>query len=105
MDQRLLNIYLNDHLAGATAGLEVARRCRSSNSGTRLAEFLTELIAGIDADKVQLEARMSALGAPQDRLKLTGAWLAEKIGRWKLNGQLAGYSPLSRLIELEGLKM
>lgn len=29
--------------------------------------------------------------------------MAEKFGRLKLNGQLTGYSPLSRLIEIEGL--
>jgi hypothetical protein len=29
----------------------------------------------------------------------------EKIGRLKLNGQLRGYSPLSRLLELEGLAL
>jgi hypothetical protein len=46
---------------------------------------------------------MDQLGIGRDRLKPMGAWLAEKLGRLKLNGQLHGYSPLSRLIELEGL--
>ena len=31
------------------------------------------------------------------------AWGAEKLGRLKPNGRLRGYSPLSRVIELEGL--
>lgn len=105
MQQKLLNIYLNDHLAGAAAGLELARRCRSSNTGTPLADFLTELIAEIDADRTTLETLMETMGAPQDRIKLAGAWVAEKVGRFKLNGQLTGYSPLSRLLELEGLKL
>jgi hypothetical protein len=105
MQQKLLNIYLNDHLAGAAAGLEVARRCRSSNQGTALADFLTGLIAEIDADRTELESIMDKVGASQDRLKLAAAWTAEKAGRLKLNGQLTGYSPLSRLIELEGLKL
>jgi hypothetical protein len=30
-------------------------------------------------------------------------WSLEKVGRLKLNGSLRGYSPLSRLVELEGL--
>ena len=34
---RLLAIYLNDHLAGAALGVELARRLRSSNRGD--AEF------------------------------------------------------------------
>ena len=105
MQQKLLNIYLNDHLAGAAAGLEVARRCRSSNRGSALADFLTELIGEIDADRTELESIMDKVGTPQDRLKLAAGWAAEKLGRLKLNGQLTGYSPLSRLIELEGLKL
>ncbi len=46
---------------------------------------------------------MEQLGIGKGRLKPVGAWVAEKLGRLKPNGQLRGYSPLSRLIELEGL--
>jgi hypothetical protein len=46
---------------------------------------------------------MDTLGVSRDRLKPAGAWVAEKLGRLKPNGQLRGYSPLSRLVELEGL--
>jgi hypothetical protein len=31
--------------------------------------------------------------------------MAEKAGRLKPNGQIRGYSPLSRLVELEGLEI
>ena len=103
MQKKLLNIYLNDHLAGAAAGLELAKRCRSSNTGTPLATFLDGLIAEIESDKDELEDLMSQLGAPTDKLKQVAAWAGEKAGRLKLNGQITGYSPLSRLIELEGL--
>lgn len=46
---------------------------------------------------------MARLGVAQDRLKPALAWAGEKLGRLKPNGQLRGYSPLSRLVELEGL--
>jgi hypothetical protein len=36
---------------------------------------------------------------------MRSAWVAEKIGRLKLNGQLTGHSPLSPLVELEGLRL
>jgi hypothetical protein len=36
-------------------------------------------------------------------VKNGAAWLSEKAGRLKLNGQLRGYSDLSRVVELEGL--
>jgi hypothetical protein len=46
---------------------------------------------------------MEELNVKRDRLKPIGAWVGERIGRLKPNGQLRGYSPLSRMIELEGL--
>ena len=48
---------------------------------------------------------MARLGASRDRIKETAAWSAEKVGRLKLNGQVLGYSPLSRLVELEGIAL
>jgi hypothetical protein len=34
-----------------------------------------------------------------------GRWVGEKVARLKLNGQLRGYSPLSRVVELEALSV
>lgn len=103
MDDKLLGIYLNDHLAGSIAGFDLARRALNSNKGTPYESFLRDLVTAIDDDKRELEALMETLGIPQDRFKQVAAWAAEKAGRLKLNGQLTGYSPLSRLVELEGL--
>jgi hypothetical protein len=41
----------------------------------------------------------------QDRLKVGAGWLGEKAGRLKPNNRLFGYSPLSRVVELEGLTL
>lgn len=103
MDDKLLGIYLNDHLAGAAAGLELARRTLGNNESTRYESFLRDLVEAIEEDKRGLEDLMTALGISHDRLKQGAAWMAEKAGRLKLNGQLTGYSPLSRLVEFEGL--
>jgi hypothetical protein len=46
---------------------------------------------------------MERLGVDRSRLKPAGAWVAEKLGRLKPNGPLRGYSPQSRVVELEGL--
>ena len=48
---------------------------------------------------------MQAVEAPKDPVKTRAAWAAEKVGRLKLNGQLRGYSELSRVLELEGLSL
>jgi hypothetical protein len=95
--------YLNDHLAGATAGRELARRSAASNRGSELGRFLAELAREIDEDRDALLALMREMGVGADRVKVLAGWTAEKLGRLKPNGHLLSYSPLSRLLELEGL--
>ncbi len=103
MGNRFLAIYLNDHLAGSVVGVELCRRARASNEGSELGEALAEICAEIEADQETLRRLMGRLGVGESRLKPAGAWVAEKLGRLKLNGQLHGYSPLSPVVELEAL--
>ncbi|MEA2498628.1 MAG: hypothetical protein QOH26_1033 [Actinomycetota bacterium] len=102
-NDKFLHIYLNDHLAASVAGVELARRAASSNEGNPFGDFLKGLADEIDEDRGALEDIMDSVGAGKDHLKQGAAWFAEKLGRLKLNGQLVGYSDLSRLIEFEGL--
>jgi hypothetical protein len=99
----LLPIYLNDHLALATAGRDLARRSAGANDGTELGDFLAGLTAEIEADRALVLDVMGRLDVGRDSLKVGAAWLGEKLGRLKLNGRLLEYSPLSRVIELEAL--
>jgi hypothetical protein len=104
MDRKLLRIYLQDHLAAATGGRELVRRARGSNKDTHpYGPALARLADEIEADRRALEGIIHDLGFGADRPKVVAGWMAEKAGRLKLNGQLTGYSPLSRLVELEGL--
>ena len=103
MNRKLLSIYLNDHLAGATGGTELARRVAGANRGSSLGETLRDLAGEIAEDREALQRAMSELGISRDPIKVVAGWAAEKFGRLKLNGQLTGYSPLSRVVELEGL--
>jgi hypothetical protein len=103
MADKLLRIYLQDHLAGATGGVELVRRARGANRQTAYGDPLARLADDIVADRRALEGIMGELGFGADRAKNVALWAAEKAGRLKLNGRLTGYSPLSRLIELEGL--
>jgi hypothetical protein len=101
---RYLGIYLNDHLAGAAAGVRLARRLRQSNEeDAELAQPLARISAEIEADRATLESLMRRLGIRRSRVKPALAAVGEKLGRLKPNGQLRGYSPLSRLVELEAL--
>jgi hypothetical protein len=98
---RLLGIYLNDHLAGSSAICDRCRATRDANSGSELGTFLDGLLGELIEDRRTLLEVMAAVGAPPSRIKATIVRLAERAGRLKLNGQLTGYSPLSRLEELE----
>ena len=100
----LLAIYLDDHLAGSTVGVELARRLVASNEGDPdFGPPLKEICAEIEADRDTLDRLMKSLETSRNPVKPAFAWAGEKLGRLKLNGQLRGYSPLSRLAELEGL--
>jgi hypothetical protein len=102
---KYLATYLNDHLAGSTAGVELARRAASENAGSPLGEFLSGLAQEVEDDRAALRELMASVGVGPDRKKLVVAWAGEKAGRLKPNAQLVGYSPLSPLIELEVLSL
>jgi hypothetical protein len=101
----LLGIYLNDHLAGATAGVELAHRMARSHTGPGAGSTLQRLAAEIAQDRSELRDMMAGLGVPARRYKVCAAWIGEKAGRLKFNGRLRTRSPLSNLEELEMLRL
>jgi hypothetical protein len=98
----LLGIYLNDHLAGSTAGMELARRmAASAEPGTESAAVLGRLAAEITEDRSSLLKIMGRLQIRVRGSRVFAAWAGEKVGRLKLNGHLMTRSPLSDLEETE----
>ena len=104
-DPALLGIYLNDHVAGSTAGLELFRRAAGSHAGTAAGDVLKRLTAEVEEDRDALLGIMRELGFPVRQYKVVAGWAAEKAGRLKLNGRLLSRSPLSSVVELEGLHL
>ncbi len=101
----LLGIYLNDHLAGATGGLELARRAAASHRGPAADGALQRLAADVAQDRAALADIMAALSIPVRAYKVYAAWIGEKAARLKLNGHLLTRSPLTSLEELEMLRI
>lgn len=99
MNTELLGIYLNDHLTGAMASSELARRISRTHPELRV--FADD----VEADRQELLGVMSELGVEQRPHKAAIGWLTEKAGRLKLNGRLLGRSPLSDVLELETLRV
>ncbi|MCC4318813.1 hypothetical protein [Streptomyces malaysiensis] len=102
---RMLGIYLNDHLAGATAGWELARRAAREHRQSPLGGELEDLAVQILEDRKALLAVMADLEVPVRRYKIYGGWLGEKAGRLKPNGRLRRRSGLSSVVELESLRI
>jgi hypothetical protein len=103
MDHDLLSTYLNDHLGGSTTGTELAERLAEQNRGTPYEPFLQRLSDEIKEDRDALQDIMRRLDVKESKVKVAGGWAAERLSRLKPNDRLVGYSPLSRLLELEGL--
>jgi hypothetical protein len=103
--QRRLDIYLNDHLAGATAGAELVRRMVQEHGDSPYGDDLKNLAAEISQDRQALLRLLADLDVPVKHYKVYGAWLGEKIGRVKPNGRLLRRSGLTVLVELEALRL
>ncbi len=102
----LLVVYLNDHLAGATVAVELARRtAAAAEPGSEAASTVKALVAEVTADRDALIEIMAALTVPVRKYKVLAAWAGEKAGRLKLNGRLLTRSPLSSLVEAEMLRL
>jgi hypothetical protein len=98
-----LGIYLNDHLAGATAGTELARRLAGVSQTQPGGQVLATLAAEVAEDRATLISIMSRLGVPTRRYKVLLGWLMEKAGRLKPNGHLLSRTELALLVELEAM--
>lgn len=105
LNDRYLSVYLNDHLAGSVVGHELSKRAASSNQGSEYGRFLSEIEHEIAEDRASLQRIMERFGVKEDKLKSGAAFVGEKLGRLKPNAQLTGYSPLSRVVEIEMLAL
>jgi hypothetical protein len=104
MDDQMLSVYLNDHLTGATGGLELFRRAAANFEGDQGKE-LARLRDEVQEDRESLLSVMRRLGIRENPVLVTMGWVGEKLGRLKPNGYLVRRSPLADVIEVEGLRV
>ncbi|MFJ8105850.1 hypothetical protein [Streptomyces sp. NPDC096132] len=103
--EKALDVYLNDHLAGATAGTELVRRMAREHRATEYGANLVRLAAEITQDRRSLLRLLADLEMPVKHYKVYGAWLGEKVARVKPNGRLLRRSGLTVLVELEAMRL
>lgn len=100
-DRELLGIYLDDHLAGATAGAHRMQRMPDDFVDTPYFAPLSELAMEIERERARLAALIAALDLPRRPLRQAASWAGERVGRLKGNGAVVSRSPLTPLLETE----
>ena len=79
-----LAIYLNDHLAGATAAIQLLESLESSQAATPLEKFAAGLRMEIESDIGKLRALMERLEVAESPTRKATAWIAGKATALKL---------------------
>jgi hypothetical protein len=105
MSRSLLSTYLTDHLAGATAGVALARHAAKHTEGTPTGRRLAQIAHEIEDDRKVLEHFMAELDIHPSFLKNGTAWTMERLSRLKPNGRGHGDTHLQRMHELEKLSL
>lgn len=84
-----LALYLNDHLAGAVAGLNMMDALATQTEGAPLAPRLRALADEVREDQQLVRETLDRLEAGERRLTQAAAWVTEKVseGRLALTGR------------------
>lgn len=105
MALQILPTYLNDHLAGSVAAIELLNHLRKLPMGTERERLFASLQSEIEEDQKMLKELLRHLGEPQSRVRTAAAWLTEKVGQVKLKLDDPGRGELRLLEALETLEL
>jgi len=105
MKNKHLTTYLNDHLSGSVAALQLISYIQNIHPDTELKTFLIQLEADIKADQQQLESFMERWSIAKSSPRQLAAWLAEKVMQAKLLMDDSSNGPLALLEIMEALSL
>lgn len=100
-----LAIYLNDHLSGSLAAVELLEHLQTAYSGSELGKVFAELRSDIESDREELKRLMEQLQITQSSSRKAGAWIAEKLAELKMRLDDSAHGPLRLLEGLEALEL
>jgi hypothetical protein len=100
-----LATYLNDHLAGSTAAIELMEELEESHRGTELARKIAQLRADVEADRRELQGLIDRLNVSESAPRKAAAWLAGKFAELKLRMDDSAQGPLRLFESLEVLSL
>ncbi|MEA2293854.1 MAG: hypothetical protein QOE86_1493 [Solirubrobacteraceae bacterium] len=99
-----LHVYLNDHLAGATAGVELVRTAAENHDG-ELGDFFQELADGIGADYETLTSLINQMGAKASGAKEAFAKIGAEVSESKFSGESVDDPQFGTFLTLETLSI
>jgi hypothetical protein len=105
MGDRAIDVYLNDHLAGATLGSDLAEQIRARHEGDPLGAVMAPLAHEIEEDRERLVDLMERMDVKRNPIKQATGWLAEKTSRVKFSGIGSGEPDQSAFMALESLAL
>ncbi len=98
-----LVVLLRNHQAGGRAALDLLDRAIDGQRARSWADGLRTLRGEYREDLDFNESVMRRLRVQASPVQVLGTRLAERVGRLKPNGRIVRRSPLSDVVELEGL--
>ena len=101
MKRKQITVYLNDHLAGSVAALELIEHLIKRYSGQPLESFLVDLYQNIKADQDTLRKLLGNAEQKEGFFRKIAAWIAEKLVRpkFKIAGEEVGGLGLVQALE------
>lgn len=100
-----LTHYLQDHLAGSVAALQLMETLAEHERGRPLEAMLRALHAEVSGEQATLREILARLDAGESRLKQAAAWLTERIHVARLALAERSHPALARLDGLESLAL
>src|SRR5437763_13019663 len=105
MADNAMDVYLNDHLAGATLGSDLAEQIRDRHEGTPLGEVMASIATQVEEDRQTLLDLMERMGTSQNPVKQATGWVAEKASRAKFSGIVSRDRDHGAFMALESLTL
>jgi hypothetical protein len=100
-----LTTYLNDHLAGSVAAVELLDYLIKLQPGSAVERELAAVRAEVEEDQKTLQSLLREVGGKESPVRKAAAWLTEKLGQAKLRLDDPGNGELRVLEALEALTL
>jgi hypothetical protein len=104
MAQQPIHVYLNDHLAGATAGVELVKQAAERHDGD-LGEFFAQLADEIAGDHNTVTSLMDQMGAHASGAKEVLAKAGSVVSETKFSGESMDDPEFGTFLTLETLSI